>query len=307
MISTPASVASTAMGHGGWMSFALAFGWLTLSAPRNGLELSVGAASTQRSWRVWSLSFRGARLAECPASGTGVFNSLRLVSAYDRLLTSIKSRSEEIGERPLVLHWPHVGSAFRGLVIVGQAIYGWPDDFRATQFQTSVGRAEAIRVARAPNAERPDPLDWIASHPVRNSPFWTTARLLADKLEPEVEAPWYGRIAWVNLCPAAPESLRIEVDPGTANGLAVGRARVRVGLDHDQHPLVDVVTHGSILPLAGAALVLRREGGTRLTIKATTRHAHDGDSATAGGFPLLRLDSRIHRESLPPRGPGSDG
>jgi hypothetical protein len=129
----------------------------------------------------------------------------RAVTAYDRVLESIGRRADDLGERPVVLHWPHVGSAYGGLVIVGQALYGWPDDFRATQFQTAEGRAEAIGVARKRNRDRAEPLDWIATNPVRNSPFWTVARLLADEFQPG-DAPWFGKIAWVNLYPAAPEN-----------------------------------------------------------------------------------------------------
>lgn len=137
----------------------------------------------------------------------------RAVAAYDGLLASIGRRAGDIDDRPVVLHWPHLGSAYRGLVIVGQALYGWPDDFRADQFATSAGRGDAIAVARQRNSDRADPLDWIATHSVRNSPFWTVARLLADEFEPNDAAPWFGKIAWVNLYPAAPEN-----PPGNPGG-----------------------------------------------------------------------------------------
>jgi hypothetical protein len=39
----------------------------------------------------------------------------------DRLLKAIGDRAAEIQERPVVTKWPHIGSAFDGLVIVGQA------------------------------------------------------------------------------------------------------------------------------------------------------------------------------------------
>jgi hypothetical protein len=91
-------------------------------------------------------------------------------------------------------------------------IYGWPDDFRASAFRTTEGRVEAIRIAQARNADRPDPLDWIATHSVRRSPFWTVARLAAEALE-AADTPWYSRIAWVNLYPAAPED-----PPGNPGG-----------------------------------------------------------------------------------------
>jgi len=60
---------------------------------------------------------------------------------------------------------------------------------------------------RARNADRPDPLEWVPSHPkVRNSPFWAFSRHLVEVLEPDEITPWYARYAWVNLYPVAPES-----------------------------------------------------------------------------------------------------
>ena len=57
--------------------------------------------------------------------------SSRVEDTYDRLLASVGARASEIGDRPVVTHWPHVGSAYRGLAIVGQAVWGWTDDRRA--------------------------------------------------------------------------------------------------------------------------------------------------------------------------------
>jgi hypothetical protein len=128
----------------------------------------------------------------------------RSVSAYDRLLASIGDRAAEIEPRPVLVHWPHVGSAYDGTVIVGQALRGWADKFPASSFRTPDGRARAIETAR----ERPDraePMDWIATHHVKNSPFWRTARLLVEALEPDHEFPWYARWCWLNLFPCAPD------------------------------------------------------------------------------------------------------
>ena len=132
--------------------------------------------------------------------------------AYDRLLAAIGGRASEIGERPVVTHGPHIGRSYRGLVVVGQAVYGWPDDWRAAELGSQERRAEVIRATLARNADRPEPLDWIESSPNRTSPFWTCARTLADLLEPG-GSPWYSRIAWVNLYPAAPED-----PPGNPGG-----------------------------------------------------------------------------------------
>jgi hypothetical protein len=127
-----------------------------------------------------------------------------VIAGYDRLLQSVGKRADEIGDRPVVTHWPHIGSAYQGLVIVGQAVYGWPDDYPAHHFQTEAGRQEGIAVFRA-RANKPDPLEWIETNPVQNSPFWRTIRLVAEGLEPDLDAPWHARFAWVNLYPAAPE------------------------------------------------------------------------------------------------------
>jgi hypothetical protein len=48
-------------------------------------------------------------------------------------------------------------------------------------------------------------MDWIATHRVRSSPFWKTARLLVETLEPDHDSPWYARWSWLNLYPCAPD------------------------------------------------------------------------------------------------------
>lgn len=127
-----------------------------------------------------------------------------VVARYDAMLASIGDRADEIGSRPVVTHWPHVGSAYRGLVIVGQAVYGWGDDYPASHFQTKAGRDEGIAAFRA-RVDKPDPLHWIEEHRVRTSPFWRAVRRFVEALEPDIDAPWYARFAWVNLYAAAPE------------------------------------------------------------------------------------------------------
>lgn len=139
---------------------------------------------------------------------------------YDRLLASVNNRADEIEPRPVLVHWPHVGSAYDGTVIVGQALRGWPDDFRASDFQSPDGRARVIETARE-RPDRPEPMDWIATHHVRSSPFWKTARLLAEALDPHNGAPWYARWCWLNLFPCAPD------DPPDNPGGALKEARIR--------------------------------------------------------------------------------
>ena len=137
---------------------------------------------------------------------------LRAVNAYDRLLASVGDRAAEIEPRPVLVLWPHVGSAYDGTVIVGQALRGGGDEFTASSFRTPDGRARAIEAAR----ERPDPaepMSWIATHHVRTSPFWSTARLLVEALEPGQSSPWYARWCWLNLFPCAPDN-----PPGNPGG-----------------------------------------------------------------------------------------
>lgn len=129
----------------------------------------------------------------------------RAVRLYSDLLGSIGTRATEIGPRPLVNHWPHIGSAYNGLLIVGQALRGWEDEWHAPDAQTPDGRARVLAAARARGASREEPLDWVPTHPkVKNSPFWIFSRHLVEALVPG-EGQWYARYAWANLYPVAPE------------------------------------------------------------------------------------------------------
>jgi hypothetical protein len=125
-----------------------------------------------------------------------------VAARYDRLLTAIGERAPEIGSRPVLVHWPHVGSAYRGLV--SQAVYGWDDRCEAAQLTSPAFRAELIAAIRS-RPDRPEPLDWIAGHRVRTSPWWRAVHRFAGNLEPDLDAPWFARFAWVNLYPAAPD------------------------------------------------------------------------------------------------------
>ncbi len=228
------------------------------------------------------------------------------MAAYDRLLASIGERADVIGPRPVVTHWPHVGSAYKGLVIVGQALYGWPDDFRASQFRTPEGRAEAIRTSRARNADRPDPLDWIATNPVRRSPFWSVARMLAEELEGEgsqADVPWYSRFAHVNLYPAAPDSppgnpagpLREAQDP------FVGELLVKTMESLDAKRVIALVgpywwpagSSGTLSSLGEEPKPLSRSG--RLDDKTWIVGWHPGGASRRGWGPRAYADQIIRR------------
>ena len=143
---------------------------------------------------------------------------------YERLLASIGDRAADIGDRPVVTHWPHVGSAYRGLVIIGQAVYGWADDCKAADLRDASKRAEIIDSIKS-RVDKPEPLDWIDTHPVRTSPFWRSVRRFVEALEPDIDAPWYARFAWVNLYPSAPED-----PPGNPGGALKEAEDPHVGL-----------------------------------------------------------------------------
>ena len=132
----------------------------------------------------------------------------------EEILAAIGDRAAEIQPRPLVNHWPHVGSAYRGLLIVGQALRGWSGEWQAPEAQTPAGRERILESSIHASTESTEPLWWVPSHRrVRNSPFWTFSRHLVEAIEPGPE-PWYARYAWANLYPVAPEQ-----PPGNPTGV----------------------------------------------------------------------------------------
>lgn len=87
----------------------------------------------------------------------------------DRLLNAIGERASEIGSRPLTLHWLLVGSRFdRGVLVIGQAVYGWYGDWTASEAADVDKRRAVIEDARDLFADRPDRMDWIEWHRVWN-------------------------------------------------------------------------------------------------------------------------------------------
>jgi len=138
----------------------------------------------------------------------------QMVAAYDRLLAAIGARAEDLGEGDLATHGPHVGSDYRGLVILGQAPFGWSDVWPPSLFASAKGRERVLAATMARNADRAEPLDWIEASHHRSSPWWTCVRTLTQLLEPDSTAPWYGRFAWVNLYPVARDD-----PPGNPAGL----------------------------------------------------------------------------------------
>ena len=129
------------------------------------------------------------------------------IARYDGLLASIGLRAEEIGPRPLASHWPHVGTSYRGLVIVGQALQGWDRAVKGARWQpfhatTPAGRSEIIQLTRTWHADYVEPIAPIVElNNRRGSPFWQLCADLVALMEPDGPDPWYSRFAWANVYP----------------------------------------------------------------------------------------------------------
>ncbi len=132
----------------------------------------------------------------------------------DDLLAAIGAKAGAIGDRTLTMHWPTVGAAFdHGVVVVGQAVFGWMGDWTAIDGCDPAARTRIMAEARDPFDGLRDPMGWIDGHRVRNSPFWSVARQVTDTLAPG-DAPWFSRLAWANLYPIAPND--VKGNPGGA-------------------------------------------------------------------------------------------
>jgi hypothetical protein len=132
-------------------------------------------------------------------------DSAQMTGAYDRLLASVGRVALEVGSGRLTSHWPLVGRDFdHGVLVVGQAVYGWLPDWTALDATSAAGRAAILEDTKASFSDLEDPMSWIAGHRVENSPFWRTTHEVTDALAPDPEHPWFSRVAWTNLCPIAP-------------------------------------------------------------------------------------------------------
>ncbi len=139
-----------------------------------------------------------------------MLDSLRLTAAYEELLAAVGEAADRIDpQRPLTSHWPLVGRNFdHGVLVVGQAVYGWIPDWTAAEARSAPGRAHIVADTKATFADRQDAMSWIAGHRVENSPFWRTAHEVVDALTADLTTPWYSRLAWANLYPIAPNDLK---------------------------------------------------------------------------------------------------
>jgi hypothetical protein len=140
----------------------------------------------------------------------------RAIALYDRLLASIGQRAAEIEPRPMASHWPHVGTAYRDLVVAGQSLQGWDAAVAGARWQPSKaqsadGRHQIIERTMTWHRDFPEPIAPIVelSHR-RRSPFWRLSADLVAALEPDGRGPWYSRYAWANLYPVGPDATATE-------------------------------------------------------------------------------------------------
>lgn len=126
---------------------------------------------------------------------------------YREMLEAIGGRADEIGQRQIASHWPFVGSHYRGLVVVGQALMGWDADetparWRSADARTAEGRERLLAGTQAWACGREEPMTEVLrwGHRAR-SPFWGLSKRLVPMLEPDTDSPWFARYAWWNVYP----------------------------------------------------------------------------------------------------------
>jgi hypothetical protein len=129
----------------------------------------------------------------------------RVELAYLAMLEDVGERTEAIGDRLIASHWPFVGTDYRRLLVVGQALAGWDDKSSPALWApdtaaTPTGRAAILDATKQWSQKRTEPID----EPLRTrgaSPFWGVSKLVAELLEPIGVGPWHRRTAWWNLFP----------------------------------------------------------------------------------------------------------
>ena len=125
---------------------------------------------------------------------------------YAQLLRDVGARAADMDGRLIASHWPFVGSAFSGTLIVGQALAGWDAEETSARWPveeatTDAGRARILDGTAAWANARAEPMDEVLrwGHR-RRSPFWGLSMRLMRILEPDAD-PWYSRHAWWNVYP----------------------------------------------------------------------------------------------------------
>ncbi len=125
-------------------------------------------------------------------------------AAYLSMLEQVSEFTDRIGARVIASHWPFVGTDYRRLLVVGQALAGWDDKtspalWTPAAVATPAGRSKVLAATKAWALARPEPI----SEPLRtrHSPFWSLSERTVELLESAGRGPWYSREAWWNLFP----------------------------------------------------------------------------------------------------------
>ena len=137
----------------------------------------------------------------------------RAEAVYTQILAEVGVSADQLPDRDIAAHWPFVGSRYRGLVIVGQALDGWdaeetPARWRATAARTPEGREAILSGVQKWATCRAEPMSEVLrwGHR-RRSPFWGLSKRLVPMIEPCVDdGEWPSRYAWWNVYPLGWES-----------------------------------------------------------------------------------------------------
>lgn len=127
------------------------------------------------------------------------------VEQYLQMLEEVGRRANVIGPRVIASHWPFIGSDYRRLLVVGQALAGWDDKtssalWTAALAQTGDGRQTIVEGTRDYATAPPEPMT-VPLRTRAHSPFWSLSRRTVQLLEPNGPGDWYSRFAWWNLFP----------------------------------------------------------------------------------------------------------
>jgi hypothetical protein len=129
------------------------------------------------------------------------------IGAYRGILEGVALRADKLGERVVASHWPFVGTDYRRILIVGQALAGWDDKtspalWPVVRACTPSGRLDLLEATRAWARRQPEPMWEVLRHGKRaGSAFWTLSEHVVLALDPNGDGPWYSRHAWWNLFP----------------------------------------------------------------------------------------------------------
>lgn len=129
----------------------------------------------------------------------------RAEAAYLRMLDGVAQRAARMEGRVIASHWPFVGSDYRRLLVVGQALAGWDDEtspalWRPMDLLADGGPRRVLELSQRWAAAKPEPI----SEPLRTrsgSGFWKISERVVMALEPTGAGPWFSRSAWWNLFP----------------------------------------------------------------------------------------------------------